>query len=117
MTVALFDRRTVLRDALKLAFSPNKNMKVICETGNMYNTLDYVKKTTPDAVLLDPALFGNQLLHFIHAMMKFNQNMKFVLLPASDDCSYYPDDWQEQNVTVLSAKDGMDKVVRTVIKK
>ncbi|NQV38194.1 MAG: response regulator transcription factor [Candidatus Marinimicrobia bacterium] len=114
MTIAIFDRRTVLRDALKLVFSSFKNINVVSENDNIYSTLTCVQKEHPDVILIDPALFGNQLIHFIHVIMKFNPSTKFVLLPASDDEQYYPADDNNSNVVVLNAKDGMDKVVRIV---
>jgi len=78
---------------------------------NIYNTLSCVQKTQPDTVIMDPALLGNQLIHFIHVIMKFNPSTKFVLLPASDNMTLSEDVRNEHSIIVISSSDGIDKSV------
>jgi len=98
MTIALFDQRVFLREAINMILKNLKNVQVVCETGDKYKTLSYIKETCPDLVVLDPALFKNHLLSFIHTMLKLSPRTKFALLKSSDDIIYYNPALLDQNI-------------------
>jgi len=110
MTVGLFDRRKMLRDALKLAFQSYEDLNVVCETGSMSKTLGCIQKTRPDTVIIDPALYKNQLYRSIQTIRKINPMTKFVLLNSSDDKHYD----SPRDVTVLKANDGFSQIMNAV---
>jgi len=114
MNIGIFDKRKMLRNALRLAFKSEQGIHVVCETGTANKTLGLIKKKPPDTVIIDPALYGNKLYHFIHVITSVNPKTRFVLLQPSDDKPYDPPGANESNVIVLNATAGLNRLVRAV---
>lgn len=78
--VQLADNQLVVRQGIQCLLSKEKDIDVVAETSDGIETVEAVKKTHPDIVLLEPALPGVAGVDLIRMVKEANSRTEIVVL-------------------------------------
>lgn len=78
--VQLADNQLVVRQGIQCLLTKEKDIDVVAETSDGIETVEAVKKTNPDIVLLEPALPGVAGVDLIRMVKEANSRTEIVVL-------------------------------------
>ncbi len=86
--IIVVDDEMIIREGLNGLFKKRNDMEVIYSSGGPFDVLDFLKRNTPDVMLIDIEMREMNGILLAEKILKEYDNIKIILLSSHDDLKY-----------------------------